>query len=140
MELSELFKALSDPTRLLMLRLMIEEQQSLCVCEIVTILGIPQYQVSRHLSVLKQAGLVQFQKIGTWAYHYFNDSAPVNQMLAELLRKTMPVEKYQTEFNRLRDRLALRFNGKCVVGFEEEKGTAGIKKPARKSVMPHHKI
>ncbi|HBE47098.1 MAG: metalloregulator ArsR/SmtB family transcription factor [Spirochaetia bacterium] len=133
MELSELFKALSDPTRLLILRLMIEEQQSLCVCEIVTILGIPQYQVSRHLSVLKQADLVQFQKIGTWAYHYFNDSTPINQMLAELLRKAMPVEKYQTEFNRLRDRLALRFNGKCVVGFEEEKGTAGIKKPARKS-------
>lgn len=133
MELSELFKALSDPTRLLILRLMLEEQQSLCVCEIVTILGIPQYQVSRHLSVLKQADLVQFQKIGTWAYHYFNDSAPINQMLAELLRKAMPVEKYQTEFNRLHDRLALRFNGKCVVGFEEEKGTAGIKKPARKS-------
>jgi ArsR family transcriptional regulator len=133
MELSELFKALSDPTRLLMLRLMLEEQQSLCVCEIVTILGIPQYQVSRHLSVLKQAGLVQFQKIGTWAYHYFNDNDPVNQMLAEIIKKAMPVEKYQTEFNRLGDRLALRFNGKCVVGFEDEKGSAGIKKPAPKS-------
>lgn len=123
MELSELFKALSDPTRLLILRLLIEEHQSLCVCEIVTVLGIPQYQVSRHLSVLKQAGLVQFQKIGTWAYHYFNDSTSINQMLAELLRKAMPVEKYQTEFNRLRDRLALRFNGKCVIGFEEEQET-----------------
>jgi hypothetical protein len=54
-------------------------------------------------------------------------------MLAEIIKKAMPVEKYQTEFNRLRDRLALRFNGKCVVGFEDEKGSAGIKKPAPKS-------
>ncbi len=120
MELSEQFKALADPTRLLMLRLMIEEHQSLCVCELVTVLGIPQYQVSRHLSVLKRVGLVKFQKIGTWAYHYFDEEDPQNQMLADFLRKAMPAEKYQTVFNRLRGRLALRFNGKCVVGFEAD--------------------
>lgn len=133
MELSERFKALADPTRLLMLRIMIEEHQSFCVCEIVSVLKIPQYQVSRHLSVLKHVGLVKFQKTGTWAYHFFDDTDPQNRLLADLITIAMPTEKYQTEFNRLKERLALRFNGKCVVGFEEEKGALSIEKHARKS-------
>jgi len=120
MNVDRIFKALGDPHRLIILRLMIEEKQSLCVCELVTVLGLPQYQVSRHLGVLKKLNLVKVQKIGTWAYHSFNGALPINNVLADFLVKAIPKKELDAEFKKMKDRLALRFNGKCVVGFEEE--------------------
>lgn len=52
-----LFKALGEPTRLQILRLLAE--QELCVCDLEEILQISQPRISQHLKVLKQAGLVQ---------------------------------------------------------------------------------
>ena len=51
------FKALGEPTRLKILRLLAE--QELCVCELEEILDMSQPRVSQHLKVLKQAGLVK---------------------------------------------------------------------------------
>lgn len=51
------FKALGEPTRLKILRLLAE--QELCVCELEEILEMSQPRVSQHLKVLKQAGLVK---------------------------------------------------------------------------------
>ena len=52
-----LFKALGEPTRLQILRLLAE--QELCVCDLEEILQISQPRISQHLKVLKQAGLVR---------------------------------------------------------------------------------
>lgn len=51
------FKALGEPTRLKILRMLAE--QDLCVCDLEEVLQISQPRVSQHLKVLKQAGLVQ---------------------------------------------------------------------------------
>lgn len=51
------FKALGEPTRLKILRLLVE--QELCVCDLEEILQISQPRISQHLKVLKQAGLVK---------------------------------------------------------------------------------
>lgn len=51
------FKALGEPTRLKILRLLFE--QDLCVCDLEEVLQMNQPRISQHLKILKQAGLVQ---------------------------------------------------------------------------------
>ncbi len=48
-------QALADPLRILLIRLLLERE--LCVCELVDALEEPQYKISRHLGILKRAGL-----------------------------------------------------------------------------------
>ena len=66
-EIVERHRALADPMRVLILRVLLERE--LCVCELVAILDEPQYKVSRHLTVLKNAGLVTEWREGTWIHH-----------------------------------------------------------------------
>ncbi len=61
------FKACSDETRLRILFLL--SKRELCVCELVSVLNMPQGKISRHLSVLKHAGLVSDRRDGTWIYY-----------------------------------------------------------------------
>lgn len=57
-------KALSDPNRVKIVKLL--QQGAMFVSEIQAVLGISQPAVSKHLKVLENAGLVSFQKEGTW--------------------------------------------------------------------------
>ena len=63
----EVFKACSDATRLRILFLLSERE--LCVCELVTILEMPQGKISRHLAVLKHSGLVADRRDDSWVYY-----------------------------------------------------------------------
>ncbi len=71
MDLNELqanfFKALSNPVRLKILNA-IKDQNS-CVCDLVKVVGETQPQVSRHLSALKNAGILTAEKTGTRICH-----------------------------------------------------------------------
>lgn len=60
-------KALAHPTRLLILDALQQRQQ--CVCELTELVGADQSTVSKHLAVLKQAGLVDDRKEGTMAFY-----------------------------------------------------------------------
>jgi len=62
-----IFKAFSDPTRLRILRML--QEGELCVCDLVSVLGVPQPKVSRHLSYLRKSGLVRVRKEGLWCYY-----------------------------------------------------------------------
>lgn len=57
-------KALSDPNRVRILKLL--EENALCVCEIQEVLGIAQPTVSSHMKILEDAGLVDKERQGTW--------------------------------------------------------------------------
>ena len=59
--------AVSDPGRLRMLMALVG--RSLCVCQITEMLGLAPSTVSKHLSILKAAGLVEETKKGRWVYH-----------------------------------------------------------------------
>ena len=63
----EILKAMGDPLRLRLLRLL--RQREACVCELVEALAIPQYQASKHLRVLRDAGLVQDRRVGNWVHY-----------------------------------------------------------------------
>lgn len=65
-----IFKALGEPTRLRILRLLAE--QELCVCDLEEILQISQPRVSQHLKVLKQTGLVNERRDGQRRNFSFN--------------------------------------------------------------------
>jgi len=61
------FKAMAHPSRLRMLEAISEREQ--CVCELQQLIGADISTVSKHLALLKQAGLVQDEKRGTWVYY-----------------------------------------------------------------------
>jgi ArsR family transcriptional regulator, arsenate/arsenite/antimonite-responsive transcriptional repressor len=63
----EAFKALGDETRLRILNLLVERE--VCVCDIVDILKLGQSKVSRHLTVLRHAGLVDCRRDGMWVFY-----------------------------------------------------------------------
>ncbi len=63
-ELQKVFKTLADPTRLRILRLL--EQEELIVGELTSILGMAQSRVSRHLAILRESGLLQDRRDGTF--------------------------------------------------------------------------
>lgn len=78
-EILSIFKALSDETRLRILKLL--EHGELCVCDIFSALDMVQPKVSFHLSVLKEAGLITDTKEGRWVHYRLDDS--------DLLRRFM---------------------------------------------------
>lgn len=59
--------AVSDPNRLRMLLAL--EGRSLCVCQLTELLALAPSTVSKHLTLLKQAGLVKEKKQGRWVFH-----------------------------------------------------------------------
>ena len=64
---TKILKALSDPSRLKLLKLLSEKE--LCVCEIEEIMNIKQTTVSQQLRRLKEADLVNERKDGWWTYY-----------------------------------------------------------------------
>ncbi len=114
----EKFKALSDVTRLRILNLLILSEESLCVCEIVDSLEENQYNISRHLKLLKYVGLINELKEGRWKYFSLTrekDSFNTNlfQTISSIAQQTL-IEDYE----RLKARLKIRKKGKCVLGVQ----------------------
>jgi len=62
-----MFKALSDGTRLRIVNLLLERE--LCVCEVMEVLKATQSKASRHLTYLKNTGLVRNRRKGLWVYY-----------------------------------------------------------------------
>src|SRR3990170_1895068 len=63
------FKALSDETRLRILRSLVRSERPLCECELVPSFGLSQPTISYHLKVLREAGLVEVDRRGVWGYY-----------------------------------------------------------------------
>ncbi|MDE3152702.1 MAG: metalloregulator ArsR/SmtB family transcription factor [Gemmatimonadota bacterium] len=67
-QLSRTFKALSDPTRLEIVALLLRHGE-LCVCDAEAILGVTQSKASRHLRYLHAAGIVEDRRDGLWVHY-----------------------------------------------------------------------
>ena len=78
-DLVMIFKALSDETRLRIIKLL--EQGELCVCDITAALDMVQPKVSFHLSALKEAGLIKDRKQGKWIHYSLNEKDLFRRML-----------------------------------------------------------
>jgi arsenate reductase/ArsR family transcriptional regulator len=80
-----LTKALADGSRLRLLKLL--EDGEVCVCVLTDSLGLAPATVSKHLSLLKAAGLIQARKDGRWVHYRLHDApAPAAAALLAVLR------------------------------------------------------
>lgn len=96
----EIFKALSEVSRLRILALLIDEE--LCVCEIEYSLNMTQSNASRHLTVLKQCGILDCKKKAQWAYYQVNeDFKKNNRILWEyLVTDLKKLPSYQQDYEK----------------------------------------
>jgi ArsR family transcriptional regulator len=65
-----LAKALGDPIRLQLVDVLRRHAGEVCVCELTPLFDVGQPTVSHHLKVLREAGIVDSQRRGLWAYYY----------------------------------------------------------------------
>lgn len=120
MNYEDAFKAVGDATRLRILKLVVEADTSVCVCELVDALALPQYLVSKHLTVLRNAGLVEDQRLGVWVgYQPVSGASLFHSALYELVRTAVTRPQFDRDRVRLRARIALREEGRCVVGYND---------------------
>src|SRR3989338_1736988 len=130
---SDILKTLSDDKRLRVLNLLLKSKDALCVCEIADALGLPQYTISKHLSVLKNAGVVYVEKKGLWGYYSLNIHESENRTLFEFLNKFLSRGQFASDRQSLDKRLRLREEGRCVVGFVTE--NAIVRRIKKKSTL-----
>jgi ArsR family transcriptional regulator len=71
-ELAKVFKALGDPVRLRLLSMIASrgERGEVCVCELTPAFELSQPTISHHLKLLRQAGLIDCERRGTWVYYW----------------------------------------------------------------------
>src|SRR5512140_1350370 len=81
------FKALSDPIRLRII-LLLQNEGELCVCDLMSVLGLPQSTVSRHLAYLKRSCWVDTRRRGVWMYYQLSrESCEICRELLDTLMK-----------------------------------------------------
>lgn len=72
--------AVNDPTRILILAFISQHGES-CVCEMEVSLELIQSRLSRHLKILKEAGFLEVERKGTWAYYKVVSKSPFHQQI-----------------------------------------------------------
>ncbi len=83
-----LLQALADPTRLGIVRQLASEE-SVCACDLTACCDLAQPTVSHHLRVLREAGVVEGERRGTWVYYSLRRDAL--QRLERILGGLLPV-------------------------------------------------
>ncbi|MCF6325609.1 MAG: metalloregulator ArsR/SmtB family transcription factor [Gammaproteobacteria bacterium] len=115
------FQALADETRLRIIRLMVVTGDEACLCELVDSLLEPSYKLSRHLKIIRQAGLLSSQKEGRWVYHRLvMEPAYLESLYATVRALPDSNETYSGDLKRFRERLCLREGGRCQIGIQSE--------------------
>ncbi len=110
---TQIFKALSDDTRLRILGLLV--QGELCVCDLVAVLDLPQSTVSRHLAYLRNSGLVDGRRQGVWMhYRLAQQDGALHDDLIDLLSKDLArLEEIKSDQRKLRQYLSKKRTVKC---------------------------
>ncbi len=112
----DLFQAMADFTRVRILRLMLDSSEEICLCEFVDSLLEPQYNLSRHLKILRQAGLLSATKEGRWVYHGLVTGVPHIKNLYKLVSSLPDADRtFAQDFYRFGKRKKIRVTGRCKV-------------------------
>jgi len=103
MNLQKVLKAISDENRLRILHLI--NHKELCVCEIESISGMMQSNVSRHLIKLKEAELIESEKNGQFVFYHLNSEAVASfPFLKDLLDQELAKLKlFQADLQKLNE-------------------------------------
>lgn len=97
-----LFGAFANPTRLRILNLL-QGHGEICVCDLCEILGEPQPKVSRHLAILRGAGLVVVRSEGKWKFYGLAEApSPLHRTLLRCVNSCLgELEELATDRERL---------------------------------------
>jgi len=100
--LTRLFKALADETRVRIVASLAHGE--LCVCHIEAVLALPQPTVSRHLAILRSAGVVEVRREGLWVLYRLakQPDADCQRQLRALAAAFAPHEALRADLERLR--------------------------------------
>ena len=125
-----IFKALGDPTRLRLLKLLCEQRKpdALCVNALVGLLGVSQPAISQHLRVLKSAGLVKGERRG-YHVHYAVDPEAIKtyqKLFSETLNRRRTRAKRPLQ--RLRCESRIKFRGRSPVNELNQEAFRKVKK------------
>lgn len=144
--LSTVFKALSDETRLAMIALLLRHDE-LCVCDFVEVLTITQSKASRHLRYLHGAGLLQDRRDTQWVHYRIHEEPDegAQQVLDAVgpLLATRPLDELEDRLQRWMARKKRGASG-CAPG-ESNRGASasacstsrrGTSAPTRSSAKP----
>lgn len=110
-ELLNIFKALSDETRLKMLKIM--DKGEICVCDLVSVLNVSQPKISFHLNVLKGAGLIKARKHGKWVHYSINDSDIFRRFLILSVMEKIQEATMKDNYTRLSRIINIKNKSRC---------------------------
>ncbi len=110
-ELIAIFKALSDETRLRILKIL--ENGELCVCDICNALAIIQPKASFHLHVLKSAKLIKDRKQGKWMHYCISDDDMFKRFLVLSISDRIQGNIAEQDKQRLKNSLKQRGTTRC---------------------------
>lgn len=120
-DIVEMYKALSDETRLRIVHLLLMAGTELCCCEFTDALEVSQYNVSRHLKILEKSGLIESRKEGRWVYFALSpDKNPLKQFVLKSV-ESIPAPLLKKDRTELKKRLKLRTRGKCLTGIQKKR-------------------
>jgi len=118
-----IFKALSEETRLRIIKLL--EQGELCVCDIVAALDLIQPKISFHLAVLKEAGLIKDRKQGKWVHYKIDDSDIFRRFLILSTLERISAETVSEDIRRLKDFMKVKHQKASVVSLPNRPACCG---------------
>lgn len=126
-ELESFFSALADNTRRRILNLIGEDE--ICVCYLVEVIGTNQPKISRHLAILKNAGLVSVRR--DWKWSHYRIVKPNNAQAARAFDEILELLKKDPEMQKDRKQMA---NICCAPVSKQPISIQGAPKPERVSV------
>lgn len=110
----ECCRALGDGTRLRLIRLLASSNNEACLCEFQAGLLEPGYKLSRHLKVLRDAGLIQAEKEGRWVYHRLvSEPEFVSHLWGFVLAIPDQDGVFAEDLKRFVENMGCRTNGRC---------------------------
>ena len=114
--LSTVFKALADPSRLRIMNLLFSSGE-LCVCDIEKVMGCTQTKVSRHLAYLRRARLLDVRRKGLWMLYAIAE--PKDEDQRRMLRVLSDLLRADAQAQRDARRLSLRIRAGCCTTYEK---------------------
>lgn len=108
-----LCKALSDENRLRIAYLLAGSDA--CVCELADALDLPQSTLSNHLGKMRDSGLLQTRKDGTWIYYQLSDARrpQIEAIFSSFEGELSTDDKLKQDQERFGKRLRMRIDGRC---------------------------
>ena len=126
-DLNLFFAALADDTRRRLLNLIGENE--VCVCYLVEVVGTNQPKISRHLAVLKNAGLVSVRR--DWKWSHYRITKPENETAARLFSEVLELLKNDPRMQKDKSQMAKIC---CAPAARQPLSIQGAPKPERLAI------